>query len=1349
MKKNFLLLFLMALLPLSTFADNIKITPVNASKTYGDADPIHPKATWFDWSTTSGTLPTGVTVTSTTTPDPKAIDQQLTFMRLTQGETVGNYSYTFEDESTVSDGTNNHNLLIMSNGQFTIKQKDLNTFDGSTGNKITLTLVNPMYVNGSTQIKPTASDIKITVELAVNSLNGDLVEGTDYVITGYGTNTSVGTGTITIEGKGNYKGTKDFDFTINATALSTLGTPSYIGSALTYDGTAKTPSATDFKFGNVTAGGNFQIKSGSYTNNTNAGTAKVILEGITNYSGEVEATFPIAKLAVSSTNPFTEDGTDPKYNGAAQGPTSPTFKVGTYTLAATDYELTNLGTNVGEHTAKLKFKENGNFSGADQDVTYNIVAQDFTSTAGVSVEFNKEGSTEITDYIYSNADVKPAFKVIYTVGTKKYELTEDDYTFVYQDATGGTDLKNVQDGKKLIVTGRRNFTTVALTAKTYNVKKRTVKVGAASLEVGMGADVAPVATYDAFPAGHTAASLGITPTFTYTLLNTDGSETGTTKSQAEIKAAAIGKYNIHVNVAALNAAVSSAAAGSPLKNYTFAEVATASLGKLTKVAGQVVVKVKDREITYGDAFPTTGWTVEHVSGLAEADQTGANFNSIIGALNQTKFAFVNTPDAVNANAEGYDVNYNNGSITNGDYAITVLPGKLIVKKKAITQAMIQINGGAALTYTGKAQYPEVNVDIDANFATPAGLLPTNYYTTEYDESYNAGARSAKISMSGAGQTNYITETKVLYVATDPEVVAGTAAVGDLKETLPYVIAPYNINKVALTIKADNFTGENAWTYGTEEPAYTAKLTAGEAVEGEASLITSLLAGEQPAGFNGKLIITRTGATTVGDHAGSLVPSFVKADGTAVAVANAADNYSFTLQNGDLTIKKGKIIAKVKDITLAYGETAAAGTFQLEAVSGMDEAEAANFDAIVTYDKPIAKFGYTDAYKAIGSHTLAYTGATPTATNYDVVLADGDAAKGTLTVVKRPVTFKAVDFTGTNAIAYNALNTWTPAVNATYVKQIATGDPEYDAATCYTLLAGDNMTDLIASVKEQSKNVGDNIIKLTKKESAIYDIILLDGTLEITSTGVLPITLNRVVKASFDDAHTNTAAKLIEQNDGKFVDVRFSDFPMIAEKWYPLVLPFATSVKEISAAFGYAVVDVFNGLNANGDIQFKLHMGDIPANQPFIVKVYQDMNMADPTVVFNNALIENGEPVQGDASSVQFVGTYTGKVDGFRSNEYYFSTNASLNEYYKGNDTNKTYLRPLGAYFVDNTPDAASTSRSIVIEEIDGSTTAIQGITQDDTSVSADGWYTIKGIKLEGAPTQKGVYIKDGKKVVIK
>ena len=44
-------------------------------------------------------------------------------------------------------------------------------------------------------------------------------------------------------------------------------------------------------------------------------------------------------------------------------------------------------------------------------------------------------------------------------------------------------------------------------------------------------------------------------------------------------------------------------------------------------------------------------------------------------------------------------------------------------------------------------------------------------------------------------------------------------------------------------------------------------------------------------------------------------------------------------------------------------------------------------------------------------------------------------------------------------------------------------------------------------------------------------------------------------------------------------------------------------------------------------------------------------------------------------------------------------------------------------------------------------TAIEGLTSTDTSDGA--WYTLSGQKLDGEPTEKGVYIKDGKKVVIK
>ena len=1353
MKKNFLLLFLMALLPLSSFADNIKITPVNASKTYGDADPTEVKATWFDWTTTSGTLPVGVVVSSTTTPDDKAIDQQLTFVRVALGENVGSYTYTFDDEATVSDGSNLHNLLIMGSGQFSIKQKSLTGFDGSDNNKITFAIKegHEQYINGSTQVKPTADDIEISVDLAVNSLDGVLVEGTDFTITGYGTNTSVGptAGTITIEGKGNYSGTLTFNFEIKGANIATLGlTPVYSTAAadkLTYDGIAKEPLVGKFTLGTLTAGTDFQIKSGSYLNNTNAGTATVVLEGIGNYSGEVTAEFPIGQVEVSADGITYTAGTAPQYTGSPLKPVG-TFKVGTLDLAETDYEFTESTLDTDASTtnkADLTLKSTGNFKFASgvtkQEITYEIAKRIFNDGT-VTASFEKDANNvEITQYEYNNEVIKPAVTVTFkpSADADAITLTTSDYDIVYansSDATTDAALKAVGTGNKVTITGKgNNFTDASLTVKTYDVTVRTLTITTEELTVGMGADVAPVPVYGNFAKGENASKLGGSLTYSYK----SGSNTYT---QAQIKDAPVGDYEVIPNTSALSTT-----------NYTY----SVTNGVLHKIAGQVVVKVVDRTIDYGEAFPTTGWTVEHVSGLAEENQTGTNFSNIIGTLTQTNFAYVTAPDVtpVNANAEGYDVNYNNGSIANASYAITVLPGKLIVNKKAITSTMISI---ATSNYEGKAISPEVSITpATGDPALVSGYMPTNYYTTDYDESYNAGTRTAKISISGDGANNYVTATNINYTAeeatayntehgltaSDPDYKTTSS----VKEVVNYVEKTYAINKIALTITADNFTGDKAWTYGTKEPDYTAKLTNGKAVTGEEALITALLAGEQPEGFNGKLVVNRTGASTVGDHAGALVPSFVDEDGNAVAATAAADNYSFTLKNGNLTIKKGKIIAKVKDVTLPYGETPA--KFQLEAVSGMDDAEAANFDDIVTYENATAKFGYTDDFKTIGEHTLTYAGTAPTATNYDVELAEGTAANGTLNVTKRPVTFKAVDKT----VNYNALSSFTPAVNDTYVKLIGSTDSEYDPETCYTLLTGTDMTDLIASVAASSKNVGENDIVLTSKVSDIYEINLLKGTLTVTSTGVGDITLNRVVKASYDDELTNTAAKLIMQNDGKFVNVKFSDFPMLAEKWYPLVLPFATSVKDISKAFGYAVVDIFNGTNADGNIQFKLHMGNIEANTPFIVKVYEDLSMSDTDVKFENVKIENaGEEVKiGDAAGIEFVGTYKGKTDGFRSNMYYFSTNAALNEYYKGNDTNATYLRPLGAYFVDNSADAASANRMIIIEEPNGNTTKISAITAEGASVEADGWYTVSGVKLEGAPTEKGVYIRNGKKVVLK
>ena len=70
---------------------------------------------------------------------------------------------------------------------------------------------------------------------------------------------------------------------------------------------------------------------------------------------------------------------------------------------------------------------------------------------------------------------------------------------------------------------------------------------------------------------------------------------------------------------------------------------------------------------------------------------------------------------------------------------------------------------------------------------------------------------------------------------------------------------------------------------------------------------------------------------------------------------------------------------------------------------------------------------------------------------------------------------------------------------------------------------------------------------------------------------------------------------------------------------------------------------------------------------------------------------------------------------------------------------------MAAYLKVNSGSAAR----ITVEEADGSTTAISAITADGQLIPAEGWYTLNGVKLQAAPVEKGVYINNGKKVVIK
>ena len=211
-----------------------------------------------------------------------------------------------------------------------------------------------------------------------------------------------------------------------------------------------------------------------------------------------------------------------------------------------------------------------------------------------------------------------------------------------------------------------------------------------------------------------------------------------------------------------------------------------------------------------------------------------------------------------------------------------------------------------------------------------------------------------------------------------------------------------------------------------------------------------------------------------------------------------------------------------------------------------------------------------------------------------------------------------------------------------------------------------------------------------------------------------------------------------------------------KRWYAMCLPFETTVAKISQAFGYAIVDVLPE-NATG-LNFKIAMGKIEAYRPFLIKIADapgltendgDVNM-NTNVEFTHVTIA-AYNAEANPYFSQEVGDYyfngTMKREAI-SSVFWTTGNKMADDAFEfdkfGKDSNLNALR---AYIVGKT--STTSAPMITIEEADGSTTAINCINADGEAIEANGWYTLNGVKLQGVPTEKGIYIHNGKKLVVK
>ena len=179
--------------------------------------------------------------------------------------------------------------------------------------EITIT-VTPISLEGAevTVQNPTYNGDKQSPTLKVSLGGKTLRENTDYTVV-VTPRTDAGSYTLTINGMGNYTGTATSNWKITPKTV-TNPTIKLSSGPFTYTGQKIEPTVTVMDEGKTIPASEYTV---SYENNTNAGTAKIILKDndVGNYIVSGGAEFTIDKAQATCTPPTANDLT---YNGTAQ-----------------------------------------------------------------------------------------------------------------------------------------------------------------------------------------------------------------------------------------------------------------------------------------------------------------------------------------------------------------------------------------------------------------------------------------------------------------------------------------------------------------------------------------------------------------------------------------------------------------------------------------------------------------------------------------------------------------------------------------------------------------------------------------------------------------------------------------------------------------------------------------------------------------------------------------------------------------------------------------------------------------------------------------------------------------------
>ncbi|MBQ8463852.1 MAG: hypothetical protein IJ544_07045 [Prevotella sp.] len=606
--------------------------------------------------------------------------------------------------------------------------------------------------------------------------------------------------------------------------------------------------------------------------------------------------------------------------------------------------------------------------------------------------------------------------------------------------------------------------------------------------------------------------------------------------------------------------------------------------------------------------------------------------------------------------------------------------------------------------------------------------PTAAYATATPSSPNVG--SYTIELTGGASDNYIVNnTNGTYTIT-----ARPITLTAMPQTITYgQDAPeFAVNTTYIEVEAK----------GTDKGCALASNDANYDTH-----VAGILNAIQSVGLNGTY-------TNAGTHSNVIVIT-KKAD-----AATLVPNYTIEVQPGTYTINPaGGYTLVAKNKTVTYGDS-----YTLDYLHPQGDVRDGKTVTFTVYQGTTALENYPTA---AGEYTIKINpNAEYAPTNYagDITYEDG-----TLTINPKELAITFDDQTLTNSKKATDLakskvhftNLVGPDV-VDFTLAFNTGDGEEQIPAA-------NVTEAGALQNIADNTTFNNGIKIASIANSNYSIPAAYGKLIVANAASITLGANAATDATtiatYAGTSVNVKMNFAARNGRTLGDTRNWE----GEYWTTMVLPFDISVADLSQKLGYAIVNVINpaktvidgrtGSKFYGKLTMKGGNGNdtkLAANKPFLVKIAEnvvttDIDFGDQTIVAPTDLSVNAD----DDGTTKFVGTYATKhVD---------ATDKAATHFMLGNYTEWAHIDPaktstwdivpFEAYLdLSGLPEGAARNITFYAEELDGTVTAIKGISTDNVNSAkqnVEGWYNLNGVKMQGAPTQKGVYINNGKKIVVK